>query len=216
MRGRNAAGVLSSRRSIWKATGIRPSRQRIGLPDWWDALGQSGPIRQRIPRTKCSAGTSSTGSITLAGGAESEGSASGEQDWAPDRESPIVLSDVSLRRAMRPSSCPRRSRSAARSRPASARGLCLTLSPDAPHTPSEGASFFGIGRNRPGTGETARRLALQRQVRKRYGPPASRLGGGRIIVGKVRFRDPVEEKAPPQGRRRRVLFSDGAVQASTQ
>ncbi len=115
---------------------------------------------------------------------------------------------------MRPSSCPRRSRSAARSRPASARGLCLTLSPDAPHTPSEGASFFGIGRNRPGTGETARRLALQRQVRKRYGPPASRLGGGRIIVGKVRFRDPVEEKAPPQGRRRRVLFSDGAVQAS--
>ena len=74
MRGRNAAGVLSSHRSIWKATGIRPSRQRIGLPDWWDALGQSGPIRQRIPRTKCFACTSSTGSITLAGEAESEGS----------------------------------------------------------------------------------------------------------------------------------------------
>ena len=173
MRGRNAAGVLSSRRSIWKATGIRPSRQRIGLPDWWDALGQSGPIRQRIPRTKCSAGTSSTGSITLAGGAESEGSASGEQDWAPDRESPIVLSDVWLRRAMRPSSCPRRSRSAARSRPASARGLCLTLSPDALHTPSEGVFFLGIGRIHPWRRESARLLALESSARKRCGPPTA-------------------------------------------
>ena len=31
------------RRSIWKATAIRHSRQRIGLLDWWDALGRSGP-----------------------------------------------------------------------------------------------------------------------------------------------------------------------------
>ena len=51
------------------------SRQRIGLPDWWDALGRSGPIRRRIPRTKCSAGISSIGSIASVNGAESEVSA---------------------------------------------------------------------------------------------------------------------------------------------
>ena len=52
MRGRNAAGVLSSRRFIWKATGIRPSRQRIGLPDWWDALGQSGADPAAYPENE--------------------------------------------------------------------------------------------------------------------------------------------------------------------
>ena len=75
---------------------------------------------------------------------------------------------------MRPSSCPRRSRSAARSRPASARGLCLTLSLDAPaHTPSEGVFFLGIGRIHPWRRESARLLALESSARKRYGPPTA-------------------------------------------
>ncbi len=30
-------GILSNHLSIWRAIAIRRSRQRIGLPDWWDA-----------------------------------------------------------------------------------------------------------------------------------------------------------------------------------
>jgi len=56
----------------------------------------------------------------------------------------------------------------------------LTLGPPAPgqHRRSEGASFFGIGRNRPWKSPPARIPSLDRQAQKRYGLPAVRLGGG--------------------------------------
>lgn len=60
------------------------------------------------------------------------------------------------------------------------KGPYFTLHPGTPihHTTSERVFFLGIGRNRPGTIETARILGLEGQVRKRYAPPtaASRVG----------------------------------------
>lgn len=70
-RRRNLAGISSSRHSIWKAIAIGRSKRPTGLPGWLDGSGRSGPIQRLGPRMKCSAGTSSTGSISSAAGAAS-------------------------------------------------------------------------------------------------------------------------------------------------
>ena len=55
--------LVETRRFIWRATAIRPSRRRTGSPGWWGGWGRYGPIRRRGRRTSRSGGISNIGSI---------------------------------------------------------------------------------------------------------------------------------------------------------